>query len=164
MTISRKIGFSICAVSRSISLFAATIPPKILVLSASYAFFHASAIVLPVALPHGFMCFTPTQNGSSNSRAMFNVALASCILLYDNSLPFSCSAVARRERLLHGACEELRLLVRIFTITKLLLQVIFQEKLFPEVLPVHAYMSKSPCHILLYVYMPWQKVSDGSHG
>ena len=35
-----------------------------------------------------------------------------------------------RERLLHGACEELRLLVRIFTITKLLLQVIFQEKLF----------------------------------
>ena len=35
-----------------------------------------------------------------------------------------------RERLLHGVCEELRLLVRVFTVTQLLLQVIFQEKLF----------------------------------
>ena len=34
-----------------------------------------------------------------------------------------------RERLLHGACEELRLLVRIFAVTQLLLQVILQEKL-----------------------------------
>ena len=33
-----------------------------------------------------------------------------------------------RERLLNGACEELRLLVRVFAVTQLLLQVILQEK------------------------------------
>ena len=77
MMISKNMGFINSAASRVSSRFTATIPPKMLTLSASYALVHASLTSVPTAAPHGFMCFRPTQNGSSNSRTMQSAALAS---------------------------------------------------------------------------------------
>ena len=94
MMISRKIGFMSSATSLLTSRLTATIPPKMLTLSASYAFFHASTTSVPIAAPHGFICFRPTQNGASNSRTMLSAAFASWMLLYESSFPLSCSAVA----------------------------------------------------------------------
>ena len=52
-----------------------------------------------------------------------------------------------RERLLNGACEELRLLVRVFAVTQFLLQVILQEKFLRKAcLRTHICGN---CHIVL---------------
>ena len=53
-----------------------------------------AAIVAASATPHGFACLTITQAGSVNSAARSRAAERSLRLLYESSLPCSCSAAA----------------------------------------------------------------------
>ena len=82
ITTSKNIGFIASAVSASNSLLNATIPPKADLSSAAKARSNASNTVFPNAVPHGFVCFTITQEGRSfHSCAKFHAASISTILL-----------------------------------------------------------------------------------
>ena len=81
ITISIKILLICSAVALSISLFAAIIPPKIETGSELYASSNAFEIVLLVATPQGFACFTATIVGSVNYLNKSNAPFVSLILL-----------------------------------------------------------------------------------
>ena len=59
--------------------------------SAASARSHASSIVVAIATPHGLPCFTITTAGSVSSRATRRAPSRSARLLYESSLPPSCS-------------------------------------------------------------------------
>jgi hypothetical protein len=80
------------AAASSMPRFSATMPPNALKLSASRARMYASAIVVPIATPHGFVCLITAAAGTSNSRTIRAAASRSSRLVNESSLP--CSSVA----------------------------------------------------------------------
>src|SRR3990167_9135311 len=75
------------AVLRSTSLLRPTMLPKAEILSQSKASLYASANVLLLAAPQGFVCFITLAAGSLNSFTISIAASRSIILLNDSSLP-----------------------------------------------------------------------------
>ena len=94
MITSKKIDFSLRARLASNSLLRATIPPKALTVSVWRAFSQAILILVFSATPHGFACFIIAAAGFSNSQISSKAASVSFILLYDNSFPCNCLALA----------------------------------------------------------------------
>ena len=87
ITASRNVEVRAVAVSASSGRFRPTIPPNADSGSASRARTYASAIVPPVATPHGLVCLMIAQAVSLNSETSDQAASRSIRLLKDSSLP-----------------------------------------------------------------------------
>ena len=94
MTASTNISAMVAAVSPSTSRFRPITPPNALVGSQSRAATYASRGVAARATPHGLLCLMMQQAGSSKARTTSSAASRSTMLLYESSLPWSCSARA----------------------------------------------------------------------
>ena len=69
--------------------------PKALTGSPSQALLIASPRVSAVAAPQGLLCFSTATPGQGSDRAIASAASRSSRLLYESSLPLSCSAFTR---------------------------------------------------------------------
>ncbi|MNT12301.1 hypothetical protein D3C72_1472240 [compost metagenome] len=83
-----------CAAASSSSTLKAMMPPKAEVESVLKALSYASSAFAPSATPHGLACLMMTQAAplaASNDLTHSQAASASAMLLYDSSLPCSCT-------------------------------------------------------------------------